>query len=153
MANTYTQLHIHCIFAVRFRDSVIKPEWQERLNQYITGIIQNNGHKLIAVNGMSDHLHVFFGFRPNQSLSDLMRMVKDESSEWINSQKLNTSVFRWQEGYGAFSYSRSQISSVARYIENQQEHHRRKTFVDEYKSFLNQFEIEYDDRYVFKELE
>lgn len=153
MANTYTQLHIQCIFAVKFRNSVIKKEWQDLLHRYITGIIQNNGHKLIAINSMPDHLHVFFGFRPNQSLSDLMRMVKGESSEWINNQKFNSSTFRWQEGYGAFSYSRSQIKDVGRYIENQQEHHRKRSFLEEYKRFLIHFEVEYEDQYIFKELE
>jgi putative transposase len=153
MANTYTQIHIQCVIAVKFRQSLIEPAWKERMLQYITGIVQNNGHKMIAINSMPDHLHLFFGFRPNQSLSDLMRIVKSESSEWINKQKFNKSIFRWQEGYGAFSYSRSQIKNVAEYIENQEEHHRKKTFLDEYKQFLEHFEIDYDDRYVFKPLE
>jgi len=94
MSNTYTQIHIQCIFAVRFRQSVIQPKWKERLNQYITGIIQNNGHKMIAINGMPDHLHVFFGFRPTQSLADLMRIVKSDSSEWINKEKFNNSTLQ-----------------------------------------------------------
>lgn len=128
MSNTYTQLHVQCIFAVKFRESVINQDWEERLHQYITGIVQNNGHKMIAINSMPDHVHVFFGFRPNQSLSELMRIVKGDSSEWINKLKLNPSMFRWQEGYGAFSYSRSQISRVAHYIENQKEHHHKKAF-------------------------
>ncbi|MDF2431030.1 MAG: REP-associated tyrosine transposase [Mucilaginibacter sp.] len=153
MANTYTQIHIQCIMAVKFRQCVIQPAGKERLHQYITAIIQNNGHKLIAINSMPDHLHLFFGFRPNQSLSDLMRVVKGESSEWINKEKFNSSIFRWQEGYGAFSYSRSQIKAVAEYIANQEEHHRKKTFIEEYQLFLKQFEVEYDERYVFKPLE
>ncbi len=153
MANTYTQIHIQCIFAVKFRQSCIRAEWKERLQKYITGIVQNNGHKMIAINGMPDHLHVFFGFRPNQSLSDLMRIVKGESSEWINEQKLNSSLFRWQEGYGAFSYSRSQVKVVAQYIENQEKHHRKKTFLEEYKDFLENFEVEYEERYIFKDME
>jgi REP element-mobilizing transposase RayT len=139
--------------AVKFRQSLIEPAWKERLNQYITGIVQNNGHKMIAINSMPDHLHLFFGFRPDQSLSDLMRLVKGESSEWLNKQGFIKSKFSWQEGYGAFSYSRSQIKTVAAYIENQEEHHRKKTFLEEYKQFLEHFEIEYDDRYVFKPLE
>ncbi len=153
MANTYSQIHIQCIMAVKFRQSLIEPAWKERLNQYITGIVQNNGHKMIAINSMPDHLHLFFGFRPDQSLSDLMRLVKGESSEWLNKQGFIKSKFSWQEGYGAFSYSRSQIKTVAAYIENQEEHHRKKTFLEEYKQFLEHFEIEYDDRYVFKPLE
>lgn len=153
MANTYTQMHIQCIFAVKFRQSIIQPIWKERLQQYITGIVQNCDHKMIAINSMPDHLHLFFGFRPNQSLSDLMKTVKGESSEWINNEKFNSSTFRWQEGYGAFSYSRSQIKNVADYIANQEEHHRKRTFLEEYKHFLKKFEVEYDDRYIFKPLE
>ena len=153
MANTFTQIHIQCVFAVKFRQSVIQPGWKERLHKYITGIVQNHGHKIIAINSMPDHLHLFFGFRPNQSLSDLMRIVKGESSEWINNQKFTPSLFRWQEGYGGFSYSKSQIGAVATYVQNQEEHHQKKTFLEEYKWFLDQFEIEYDDRYIFKPLE
>ncbi|MDB5004816.1 MAG: tnpA [Mucilaginibacter sp.] len=153
MANTYTQIHIQCIMAVKFRQSLIGTEWKERLNQYITGIVQNNGHKMIAINSMPDHLHLFFGFRPDQSLSDLMRLVKGESSEWLNKQGFIKSKFSWQEGYGAFSYSRSQIKTVAEYIENQEEHHRKKTFLKEYQQFLEHFEIEFDERYIFKPLE
>ena len=153
MANTYTQIHIQCVIAVKFRQALIQPDFKERLNQYITGIINNNGHKVIAINGMPDHLHIFFGFRPDQSLSDLMRIVKGESSEWINKEKLTSTKFRWQEGYGAFSYSRSQIKIVAEYIANQEEHHRKLTFLEEYKSFLEKFEVEHDEKYIFKFLE
>jgi putative transposase len=153
MPNTYTQIHIQCVVAVKFRQSVIQPTRKERLQQYITGIVQNNGHKMIAINSMPDHLHLFFGFRPNQSLSDLMRIIKGESSEWINNEKFNNSIFRWQEGYGAFSYSRSQIKIVAEYIANQELHHKKKSFLEEYKHFLDQFEVDYDERYIFKPLE
>lgn len=150
MANTYTQIHIQCVIAVRYRQSLIQKEWKERLHKYITGIIQNYGHKMLAINSMPDHLHIFFGFRPNQSLADLMRIVKGESSEWINNQQFNGSVFRWQEGYGAFSYSRSQVQTVTNYILNQEEHHKKRTFSEEYEEFLKNFEIEYDERYLFK---
>ena len=150
MANTYTQIHIQCVIAVRYRQSLIQKEWKERLHKYITGIIQNYGHKMLAINSMPDHLHIFFGFRPNQSLADLMRIVKGESSEWINNQQFNGSVFRWQEGYGAFSYSRSQVQTVTNYILNQEEHHKKRTFSGEYEEFLKHFEIEYDERYLFK---
>jgi len=153
MSNTYTQIHIQCVMAVKFRLSVIQPSWKERLHQYITGIVQNNGHKMVSINAMPDHLHLFFGFRPNQSLSDLMRIVKGDSSEWTNKEKFNSAAFRWQEGYGAFSYSRSQIPAVCKYIENQEEHHRKKTFLEEYKHILDELEIEYDERYIFKPLE
>lgn len=153
MSNTYTQIHIQCIIAVKYRQALISPTWKARLQRYITGIIQNNGHKMIAINSMPDHLHLFFGFRPNQSLSDLMRLVKGDSSEWINKEKFSSLMFRWQEGYGAFSYSRSQIGVVADYIANQEEHHRKRTFLEEYKHFLDQFEVDYDDKYIFKPLE
>ena len=112
MANTYTQIHIQAIVAVKFRNAVILPHWKERLHQYITGIVQNHSHKMLAINSMPDHLHLFFGFRPTQSLADLMRIVKSESSEWINKQNYCSSIFRWQEGYGAFSYARSQVKAV-----------------------------------------
>jgi putative transposase len=153
MANTYTQIHIQCVMAVKYRQSLIHKEWKERLHKYITGIVQNHGHKMLSINSMPDHLHMFFGLRPNQSIADLMRIVKSESSEWINSQKFNSSVFRWQEGYGAFSYSRSQVQTVNSYILNQEEHHRKKTFTEEYEEFLKAFEIEYDEQYIFKALE
>ena len=153
MANTYTQIHIQCVMAVKYRQSLIRKEWKERLHKYITGIVQNQGHKMLAINSMPDHLHVFLGLRPNQSISDLMRIVKSESSEWINAQKFNSETFRWQEGYGAFSYSRSQVQVVCIYIANQEEHHHKKTFSEEYKEFLKVFEIEYDEQYIFKSLE
>lgn len=136
--------------AVKFRHSLIQLSWKEQLHKYITGIIQNQGHKMIAINSMPDHLHLLFGFRPTQSLSDLMRIVKSDSSEWINKQQFNSSKFNWQEGYGAFSYSRSHIKTVSDYIANQEEHHRKRTFLEEYKLFLNQFEVDYDERYIFK---
>lgn len=128
MANTYTQIHLQCVMAVKFRQAVITPTFHERLHQYITGIVRNNGHKMIAVNSMPDHLHLFFGFRPDQSLSDLMRIVKGDSSKWINKENFTPQKFRWQEGYGAFSYSRSQIPTVANYIANQEVHHKKRTF-------------------------
>ncbi len=150
MANTYTQIHIQCVMAVKYRASLIQPDWKEQLQKYITGIIQNYGHKMLAINNMPDHLHMFFGFRPNQSLADLIRIVKSESTKWINDKQFTPAVFNWQEGYGAFSYSRSHVQKVVEYVMNQEEHHRHKTFMEEYEQFLKQFEIEYDDRYIFK---
>jgi len=120
------------------------------MQKYITGIIQNYGHKMLAINNMPDHLHMFFGFRPNQSLADLMRIVKSESTKWINDKQFTPAVFNWQEGYGAFSYSRSQVPRVVEYVMNQEEHHRHKTFLEEYEQFLKQFEVDYDERYIFK---
>jgi REP element-mobilizing transposase RayT len=139
--------------AVKFRKAVILPSFKERVHKYITGIIQKNDHKMVSINSMPDHLHLFFGFRPNQSLSDLMRLVKCDSSEWINKQRFTNSAFRWQPGFGAFSYSRSQLKVVAEYVETQEQHHKKKTFLQEYKEFLDAFEIDYDERYIFKPLE
>jgi putative transposase len=153
MANTYTQIHIQCVMAVKFRHSLIDSSWKDSLHKYITGIVQNNGHKVIAINTMPDHLHLFFGMRPNQSLSDLMRIVKGESSERMNKEKLIPDIFRWQEGYGAFSYARSQVKVVGDYVRNQEQHHRKKTFAEEYESLLKLFEVDFDKQYVFKPLE
>lgn len=150
MANTYTQIHIQCVMAVKYRQSLIQPEWKDQLQKYITGIAQNYGHKILAINNMPDHLHMFFGFRPNQSLSDLMRIVKSESTKWINDKQFTPAVFSWQEGYGAFSYSCSHVTKVTEYVLNQEEHRRHKTFLEEYEQFLKQFEIPYEERYIFK---
>src|ERR1700748_609657 len=150
MPNTYSQIHIQCVMAVKYRQALIESSWKEQLHKYITGIVQNHGHKLIAINSMPDHLHLFIGFRPNQSLSDLMRLVKGESSEWINKQNFTQATFRWQEGYGAFSYSRSHVQTVTDYVMNQEEHHRKRTFLEEYQQLLEHFGIEFDERYIFK---
>ena len=152
MSNTYTQLYIHCVFAVKYREAVLSPEWDNRLRLYITAIVQNNGHKMVAINNMPDHLHMFIGFNPNQSLSNIIQLVKGNSSEWINKERLTKNKFNWQDGYGAFSYSRSQINTVALYIENQQVHHARKSFLDEYRNMLNDFSVDYDEKYIFREM-
>ncbi len=152
MPNTYTQLYIHCVFAVKYRQAIIQPEWKERLHKYIAGIVQNNGHKLIAINSAEDHLHLFIGLNPKQSISDIMRLVKGDSSEFINKQAFTKTKFNWQEGYGAFSNSRSQINSVIWYIQNQQEHHRKKTFKEEYIKMLSDYEVEYNEKYIFHSL-
>jgi putative transposase len=153
MPNTYTQLYIHLIFAVKFRQSLIEKEWKDRLHKYMTGIFQNNGHKVIQINSMPDHLHVFIGFHPNQSLSSIVQNVKTESSKWVNSNKFLPGKFHWQEGFGAFTYSKSQLDNVANYIINQEEHHRKKTFRDEYREFLNSFGVDWNENYIFKEPE
>ena len=152
MANTYTQIHIHFVFAVKFRDGIIQSKWKEDLYKYMSGIIQNNNHKLLAINGMPDHIHILIGLRPAQSISDLMKEVKQSSSKWINQNKLTNGHFEWQEGYGAFSYSKSQIGQVINYIQNQELHHEKKTFTQEYRDFLRKFEVEYDEKFIFKEL-
>lgn len=150
MSNTYTEIHIHAIFAVRKRKGLIQQEWKDELYKYITGIIQHHGHKLLIINGMPDHLHIFFGMRSTQTLSELMQDIKGGSSKWINEKKFIKDKFEWQAGYGAFSYSKSQISNVIRYIENQEIHHRKIDLVGEYKRFLEKFGVVYDDRYIFK---
>ncbi len=149
MANTYTQIHLHFVFVVKYRNRVIHNSWKQGLYKYITGIVQNNGHKMIAINGMPDHIHLLVGMRPNQSVSDLMQDVKANASRWINEKQYLPKKFEWQEGYGAFSYSKSQIGNAARYIESQEEHHKRKTFREEYLEFLNEFEIDYNEQYIF----
>jgi REP element-mobilizing transposase RayT len=153
MANTYTQIFIHNVFTVQNRLSLIMPEWEEQLYKYITGIIQNNGHKMIIINGMPDHVHIFFGLNPVQSLSNLMQDIKGDSSRWINNNKLVKGRFSWQEGYGAFSYSKSQVPNVIEYIRKQKEHHRKRTFLEEYEEFLKLYEIDFDRKYIFKPID
>ena len=153
MANTYTQIHLHLIFAVQNRISLIQNIWKDRLCEYITGIVQQHTHKMIIVNGMPDHLHIVIGMRPIQSLSDLMQDIKGNSSKWINDNKLVAGKFAWQEGYGAFSYNKSQLPKLIEYVRNQDEHHKKKKFIEEYKDFLKAFEVEFDEKYIFKELE
>jgi len=153
MANTYTQLHIQLVFAVKYRVALIQKEYKERLHQYITGIIQQNEHKLLQINSMLDHIHIFIGMRPHQSISSLVQNVKSESSKWINENKFCSSAFAWQKGFGAFSYSKTHVPDVIRYIQNQEAHHKKETFLDEYKKMLKAFEVEYDERYIFKEPE
>lgn len=153
MANTYTQIHIQVVFTVRNRECIISSLWKNDLFKYITGIIQNNQHKVLAINGMPDHVHILFGMRPIQSLSDLMQDVKGDSSKWINQNHFIKGHFSWQEGYGAFSYSKSQISNVIHYINNQEEHHKKMLFLDEYIRMLKESEILYDERFLFMPVE
>lgn len=150
MANTYTQIHIQTVFSVQNRDCIIKKSWKTELYKYITGIVQNHGHKVLAINGMPDHAHIFFGIRPTQSLSDLMQDIKSDSSKWINKKGFIHGLFSWQEGYGAFSYSKSQVDQVIDYIRKQEVHHRKRTFTEEYLDFLEKFQVPYDERYIFK---
>jgi REP element-mobilizing transposase RayT len=153
MPNTYTQIYIHVVFAVKYRDALISSSWKERLHKYITGIIQNQGHKLITINTMPNHAHVFIGMKPDTALSDLVRDIKRDSTNFVNNEVKLRGKFGWQEGFGAFSYSHSQIDSVAKYILNQEEHHRRKTFREEYETMLKDYAVEYNDRYVFEWIE
>ena len=153
MPNTYTQIHIHLVFAVKNRHAQIHESIPNRVEKYMTGIIQNLGHKLLAVYCMPDQTHLFVGFRPNQSLSDFMREVKSKTSEFVNKEKLTQQKFNWQEGYGAFSYSHSHVQNVIDYILRQPEHHRKKTFREEYQEFLKRFEIPFEEQYLFDWIE
>ncbi len=150
MANTYAQITIQIIFAVKGRENFIKPAFKEDLFKYITGIVRNKRQKLLCINGMPDHLHILIGLEPSMALSDLVRDVKANSSRWINEQRLLPWKFEWQEGFGAFSYSRSQRSVVIRYIENQEHHHAKRSFREEYLEMLKKFEVEYNHKYVFE---
>ena len=153
MANTYTQIHIHSVFAVQNRISLIADSWKDRLYQYIIAIINKNGHKPLAINGMPDHLHIVWGMRPTQSVSDLLQDIKANSSRWINDSKLIQGKFNWQAGFGAFSYSKSQLPNLINYVHNQQLHHKNKTFLQEYREILDRSEIDYDSRYLFHDIE
>jgi len=148
MANTFTQIYLHLIFAVQNRASLIQPEWKDELYKYITGIIQNNGHKLIAINGTPNHLHIAVGYKPHQLIPDLLQDIKGSSSKWINQKKFRKDKFNWQEGYGAFSFSHSQIDRIVKYLNNQEHHHKKKTFREEYIQLLKKYDILYDEKYI-----
>jgi putative transposase len=150
MANTYTQIYVHMVFAVEARQNLIAPEHNDELQKYIAGIVTAQKHKLIAINNMPDHLHLLAGLRPDAALSDLMRDVKAGSSKFINEKHWVMGRFSWQEGFGAFSYARSQLGAVIRHIQNQQKHHATKSFRDEYLELLEKFGVEYDRKYIFK---
>lgn len=151
--STFTQIYIHIVFAVHGRHSLIQPQWEERLYKYITGIVQNKGQKMLAINGMPDHLHIFIGMKPTCCLSDLVREIKKSSNEFIKDNAMSTFKFNWQEGFGAFSHSHSQLSDVIGHIKDQKNHHRKKTFREEYIAFLKEFHIDYDEKYLFDWIE
>lgn len=153
MPNTYTQIYIHVVFAVQERACLIKPEWKEELFKYIAGILKNNGIKLIAIGGVDDHIHILLALSPKIALSDLVRDIKANSSKYINEKRFVCGKFYWQEGFGAFSYSRSQIDAVAKYVLNQEQHHANKSFKSEYVELLDRFDVEYDERYLFDWIE
>ena len=153
MANTYTQLYIHFVFAIKDRISLIKSEWKEELYRYITGIIQANKHKLISINGTENHIHILIGYKPHQLIPDLLQDIKGNSSKWINEKRYVKGKFQWQEGYGAFSYSHSQLDDVIKYILNQEIHHKKHTFKEEYIEFLKRFNVPYNDKYILKDVE
>ncbi len=153
MANTYSQIYLQFVIVVLDRAHLITKENKDELCKYITGIIQNKGHKLIALNGISTHLHIFVGFNPKDSIADFIKEVKRNSTNFINDKKWLRNKFSWQEGYGVFSYSHSQIDSVYRYIENQETHHKKISFRAEYLNFLKKFGVDYDEQYIFKDID
>ena len=153
MAGTFSQLYIQTVFAVKGRENLIDKKWRDELCKYISGIIKGKNQKSIIVNGVSDHIHCFVGLKPSMSISDLMRDVKNNSSKFINDKGFVKGKFSWQEGYGAFSYSHSQIEQVYNYILNQELHHHKKTFKEEYLEFLTKYEIDYKTEYLFDWLE
>jgi putative transposase len=150
MAGTFTQLYIQVIFAVKSRENLINRSWSEELHKYIGGIIKGKEQKAIIVNGMADHIHAFIGLKPSMAISDLVRDIKNNSSNFVNEKRFVKGKFSWQDGYGAFSYSHSHISDVYNYILNQEEHHKTKTFREEYLSFLKKFDVEYNEKYLFE---
>ena len=153
MANTYIQAYLQYVFAVQGRQNLIRQENEEELCKYITGITKNKGQKLLAVGGMPDHVHVFIGINRSMEIGDFVSAIKSNSSRFINKKKWVMGKFRWQEGYGAFSYSRSHIDRVVKYILNQKKHHEKRSFRDEYIELLKRFEIEYDGKYLFDWIE
>ena len=153
MANTFTQIYIHVVFAVQDRMSLIASDRKEELHKYITGIVTNLGQKLIAIHCMHDHLHMLVGLRPALALSDVIGKVKANSSGWINQKGWIQGRFSWQESFGAFSCSHSQLPTVIRYIQNQERHHARRPFREEYVAMLKRFNVVYDEKYLFHPVE
>ncbi len=150
MANTYTQISIHAIFAVKYRENFIAKAWRDRLHGYVSGILKKEETTSLAVGGWLDHVHVFFGMPPTKNISDIMRVVKANSSKWINENGFVKGKFQWQEGYAAFSYSRSQRDTVINYIMQQEDHHKKKSFKEEYLEMLMNFEVDFDEKYLFE---
>ena len=150
MANTYTKIYLQIVFSPFKRENVIPVKYSQELQKYTTGIIQNKKHKLLAIKYMPDHVHILIGYQPSQPLPDLVRDIMANTSRFINEQNWLPGKFRWQEGYGAFSYRRAEIPAIIQYIINQTNHNKRKTFSEEYYDMLKEFEIDFDDRYIFK---
>ena len=152
MADTYSQIYIHIVFAVKGRENLISQRWKEELHKYITGIVTNEGQKLIEINSMPDHVHILIGVKPTVALSNLLRDIKANSSKFINGNKWIAGKFEWQQGFGAFSCSHSQLTKVITYIKNQEEHHKTKTFREEYIEFLEAYNIDFKNEYIFNDV-
>jgi len=149
MAGTFSQMHIQAVFAVKSRENLLHKTWRDELFRYISGIITNKGQKSIIVNGVENHVHVFFGLKPSMPVSDLLRDIKNNSSNFINDNRFLPGKFSWQEGFGSFSYSKSHVERVFNYIKNQEEHHRKKSFREEYTELLVEHEIPFEERFLF----
>jgi len=152
MANTFTQIYLHLVFAVQNRISLINAEWKVELYRYLIGIVQNNGHKLIAINGTANHLHLAVGYKPHQLIPDLLQDIKGNSSKWINERKFVRGKFKWQEGYGAFSFSHSHIERIVKYINNQEQHHKKQAFRQEYVELLKKYNLLFDEKYILLDI-
>ena len=152
MANTYHQIYLHTVFAVKYRNAVLSKEWRNSIWGVIGNLVNECNCKTIIVNGVEDHVHCFVGLKPIVSVPELMKIVKGKSSKYINDNKLTNDHFEWQDGYGVFSYGQSQVDRVYKYIQNQEAHHKKQTFREEYLEFLKKFKIEYDEQYIFQEL-
>jgi putative transposase len=153
MANTYSQLYIHIVFSVKGRQNLIQKHWKDELHKYICGIVNGKNQKVYAIGGVADHIHLLVSINPSMAISDLVRDVKANSSKWINEKRFLNTKFQWQEGFGAFSYAQSQLNNVIAYINNQEQHHQKKTFKDEYLELLQNFEIDYNEKYLFEWIE
>ncbi|MBO7482150.1 MAG: IS200/IS605 family transposase [Bacteroidales bacterium] len=153
MADCFSQMYVQIVFAVKNRQALIMPEWEDEVYKYITGIVKNKGQKLLAINGTHNHIHIFINMKPSCCLSDLVREIKKSSNAYINEKKLSHFKFEWQNGYGAFTYSISDIGNVIKYINNQKEHHHKQTFKEEFHKFLMDFQIEYNEAYSFEWIE
>jgi putative transposase len=153
MANTYTKIYVHIVFSVRGRQNVIQQKWKDEMYKYICGIVNGKEQKVYAIGGVQDHIHMLVSIKPNIAISDLVRDIKANSSKWINVKRLVKGKFQWQEGFGPFSYAHSQLNTVIAYINNQEEHHKKKTFREEYMGMLQKSEIEYDERFLFEWME
>lgn len=152
MANTYHQVYVQFVFAVKYREAILDKSWRPTLLGVIGNLINETGCKTIIVNGVEDHVHCFLGLKPTVSSSELMKTVKAKSSKYVNDHQLTKKRFEWQEGFGVFSYGHSQIDRVFKYIARQEAHHKKQTFRAEYLEYLDKFEVPYDERYIFEEL-
>jgi putative transposase len=150
MANTYTQMYVHLVFSPKHRQALIKKEWKDDLERYITGIVQMHKHKMLAIGSMPDHIHIFFNYNVNQLIPELVEQIKTSSNTWVRENKLSKFKFEWQKGYGAFSYSLSQLDQVINYVRNQEKHHERVSFKTEYLDLLKKFQIDFKEEYVFE---